>query len=195
MMNTEELNALKYRAYYISVEHGFHKEEKPDAYYLGLVMSEMGEAINADRKGWHGDGLLFEDDEREGLSFVENFKKHIENTVEEKLANIVIRLLDFAGMKGYTLYVGTKAQLTLDSTDAFLKFEEGGMPGILFYLMDFLAAGFDWNYIRTCIYNIIYILEDCFGEITGGSDCDLWWFVKKKMQYNDLRPILNGKKY
>ena len=50
-MNTEELNALKERAYKTAVEHGFHEEERPDAYWLGLVMSEMGEAINADRKG------------------------------------------------------------------------------------------------------------------------------------------------
>ena len=52
-MYTEDLNALKYHAYNIAVEHGFHEVEKPDAYYLGLVMSEMGEAINADRKGLH----------------------------------------------------------------------------------------------------------------------------------------------
>ena len=54
-MNTEELNALKDRAYKTAVEHGFHEEEKSDAFYLGLVMSEAGEAINADRKGRHAD--------------------------------------------------------------------------------------------------------------------------------------------
>lgn len=32
-------------------------------------------------------------------------------------------------------------------------------------------------------------------KMTGGSDCDLWWFVKQKMRYNEQRPILNGKKY
>ena len=34
-MNTEELNALKDRAYKCAVEHGFHEEEKSDAFYLG----------------------------------------------------------------------------------------------------------------------------------------------------------------
>lgn len=28
-----------------------------------------------------------------------------------------------------------------------------------------------------------------------GSDKDLWWFVEKKMRYNELRPWLNWKKY
>ena len=31
-------------------------------------------------------------------------------------------------------------------------------------------------------------------EMTG-SDKDLWWFVEKKMQFNEQRPMLNGKKY
>ena len=41
-MDTNELNALKERAYKTAVAHGFHEEERPDAYWLGLVMSEMG---------------------------------------------------------------------------------------------------------------------------------------------------------
>lgn len=43
-MDNEKLNALKERAYKTAVEHGFHEDAKPDAYYLGLVMSEMGES-------------------------------------------------------------------------------------------------------------------------------------------------------
>ena len=54
-MTTEELNTLKDRAYKTAVEQGFHEDVKPDAFYLGLVMSEAGEAINADRKGLHAD--------------------------------------------------------------------------------------------------------------------------------------------
>lgn len=193
-MNTEELNALKYRAYNTAVEHGFHEKEMTDAYYLGLVMSEMGEAINADRKGLHADINGFRMDMRMGIPFKESFENHIKDSVEDELADVVIRLLDFAGMKGYLPYVGTKAQRTKDSSDAFLKFEESGMPGMLFYLMDFLAAGFDWDDLRTCIYNIMYILYDCFEKMTG-STRDLLWFVKMKMRYNEMRPKLNGKQY
>lgn len=41
-MDTKELNALKDRAYKTAIAHGFHEEERPDAFWLGLVMSEMG---------------------------------------------------------------------------------------------------------------------------------------------------------
>ena len=191
------LNALKEKAHTWAVEHGFYEEVKPDAFYLGLVMNEAGEAINADRKGMHADTKGFEEIEaaEKDFPFAENFKAHIKDTVEDEIADIVIRLLDFAGLRGYKPCLVAKAQRTIDSTYAFLKFEESGMPGIFFYLMDFLTAGFGWNELETCIYNIIYILNDCFGNMTGGSDCDLWWFVEQKMRYNDLRPRLNGKKY
>ena len=196
-MDTEELNALKDRAYKTAVEHGFHEVEKPDAYWLGLVMSEMGEAINADSRGWHADIKGFEENvaaEKDFL-FDENFVRHIKDTVEDEIADIVIRLLDFAGMKGYRLYIGAGADYILDSSNAFLKFEESGLPGTLFFFMDILTDGFGFDELQYCICNIIYILDDCFDKLTGGSDCDLWWFVQNKMRYNELRPKLNGKKY
>lgn len=193
-MNTEMLNALKEKAHACAVEHGFHDDAKPDAYYLGLVMSEMGEAINADRKGLHANVVRFVEDMELGNPFKDSFERHIKDSLEDELADIVIRLLDFAGLRGYKPCLVAKAQRTIDSTYAFLKFEESGMPGMFFYLMDFLTAGFGWNELDTCIYNIIYILNDCFGKMTG-SDKDLWWFVEQKMRYNDLRPRLNGKKY
>ena len=187
------LNALKEKAHKTAVEHGFYEEVKPDAFYLGLVMSEAGEAINADRKGKHADTKRFEENPGK-WAFDLNFRIYIKDSVEDEIADIVIRLLDFAGLRGYKPCLVAKAQRTIDSTYAFLKFEESGMPGIFFYLMDFLTAGFGWNELETCIYNIIYILNDCFGKMTG-SDKDLWWFVEQKMRYNDLRPRLNGKKY
>lgn len=72
-MNTEELNALKERAYQTAVAHGFHEKEMTDAYYLGLVMSEMGEAINADQKGMHADMESFEEHMANGYSFNDAF--------------------------------------------------------------------------------------------------------------------------
>lgn len=191
-MNTEQLNALKDRAHKMAVEHGFYKDIKSDAYYLGLVMSDMGKAINAERNGWHGDGLLFEDDECEGLSFAENFKKHIENTVEEKLADIVIHLLDFAGMKGYTLLISGFS--ALPSTAIVDEFAKNGLPGTLLALIGALSDSLDDDSTEATVGIVINILNDCFDKMTG-SDKDLWWFVQQKMRYNELRPMLNGKKY
>lgn len=191
-MNTEELNALKDRAYKTAVAHGFHEEEKPDAFYLGLVMSEMGEAINADRKGLHADTKTFEVD-LTILPFDFCFEEQIKDSVEDEIADIVIRLLDFAGMKGYTLLISGFSELP--SNAIIETFAGNGLAGTLFHLTGVLSDSLDDNTTKATVGIVINILSDCFDKLTGGSDCDLWWFVKQKMRYNEQRPILNGKKY
>ena len=190
-MNTEELNALKERAYKIAVEHGFHEEEKPDAYWLGLVMSEMGEAINADQNGLHADTKGFEEDLAK-IPFVNGFKDirdsfeaHIKDSLEDELADIVIRLLDFAGLKRYELNIDSICHVF--SYNVLAGFEDRKLPGTLVILIGLLI---DAEYIGT----IICVLSDCFEKMTG-SYFHLWWFVKQKMRYNELRPRLNGKRY
>lgn len=191
-MDTEKLNALKEQAYKTAVEHGFHEDVKPDVFYLGLVMSEAGEAINADRKGLHADTKAFEEEEASGLSFAENFKAHIKDSVEDEITDIVIRLLDFAGLKGYRLLIsGYSAR---PSNAIIETFAENGLSGTLFHLNGALSDSLDDNSLKSCVGIVINIISDCFEEMTG-SDKDLWWFVEKKMRFNKQRPMLNGKKY
>ena len=188
-MNTEKLNALKERAYKTAVEHGSHEDVKPDAFYLGLVMSEAGEAINTDRKGLHADAKGFEEDEANGLPFAESFKKNVKDSVEDEIADIVIRLLDFAGLKEYELSISPcRLQIFL------WVLKKSGLSGVLFQLMGSLSDALDENCTGQGIIALLSVFSDCFGMFTG-SDRDLWWFVEKKMQFNKQRPKLNGKKY
>lgn len=191
-MNTEELNALKDRAYKTAVEHGFHEEEKSDAYWLGLVMSEAGEAINADRKGWLADAVLFNDDLAK-MPFKDSFEAHIKDSVEDELADVVIRLLDFAGMKGYTLLISGFSELPSNAIKE--TFAGNGLAGTLFHLNGVLSDSLEDDTTKATVGIVINIISDCFDKLTGGSDHDLWWFVKQKMRYNELRPKLNGKLY
>lgn len=193
-MNNEQLNALKERAYKTAVAHGFHEEVKPNVYYLGLVMSEAGEAINADRRGWHADTKGFEEKvaaEKDFL-FDENFVRHIKDTVEDEIADIVIRLLDFAGLKKYRLSI--MGSSIIASSFIIVRFPKEGLPGTLFTLNRTLRNALDRDFAASVVCVIINILSDCFETMTG-SDKDLWWFVEQKMRYNELRPKLNGKKY
>ena len=184
-MNTDELNELKERAYKTAVEHGFHEDVKPDVFYLGLVMSEAGEAINADRKGLHADTKAFEEDEANGLPFAENFKKHVKDSVEDEVADIVIRLFDFAGLKEYVLH--------LSATSCPYVIGEY-LAADLFSLMGILNDVHNDAELELSINCIISVLANSFGMLTG-SDKDMWWFVERKMKYNEQRPMLNGKKY
>ena len=189
------LNALKDKAHTWAVGHGFYEDVKPDAFYLGLVMSEAGEAINADRKGMHADTKGFEEIEaaEKDFPFAENFKAHIKDSVEDEIADIAIRLLDFAGMKGYTIEdLGISA---IPSLVIISRFERQGLSGTLFELVgSLLGHSLNHNSLEAAIDVLLNSLPDCFKTMTG-SDKDLWWFVEQKMRYNDLRPRLNGKKY
>ena len=193
-MNTEKLNALKDRAYKTAIAHGFHEEERPDAFWLGLVMSEMGEAINADQKGWHADAKGFEEIVATDKDFLldENFERYIKDSVEDELADVVIRLFDFAGLKGYELSV-TSYDLLINHS-LLLTLKKCGLPGVLFQLISALSNAFYNDLTKSCINSLIGILSNHFETMTG-SDKDLWWFVEQKMRYNELRPRLNGKKY
>ena len=192
-MTTEELNALKDRAYKTAENTAFHEVEKSDAFYLGLVMSEAGEAINADRKGMHADTKRFEEIEaaEKDFPFAENFKAHIKDSVEDEIADIVIRLLDFAGHKWYGLRFEVDYELT---NPVFWVLEHEGLSSALFQLNYALGSAYDRDRLEEGISCSIVIYSECFGKMTG-SDKDLWWFVEQKMRYNDLRPRLNGKKY
>lgn len=198
-MKTEQLNALKDRAYKTAIAHGFHEEERPDTYWLGLVMSEMGEAINADQNGLHADTKGFEEDLAK-IPFVNGFKDirdsfeaHIKDSLEDELADIVIRLFDFAGLKRY--------ELNIDSIGHVFSyyvlegwFEGHKLPGVLVSLIGLLIDAVKENQLDEYIGTVICVLSDCFEKMTG-SDFHLWWFVEQKMRYNELRPRLNGKKY
>lgn len=191
-MNTEMLNALKDKAHMWAVEHGFYEEVKSDAFYLGLVMSEAGEAINADRKGKRANVVRFSEDMELGHPFKESFEKHIKDSMEDEIADIVIRLLDFSGLKGYTLLISGHS--ALPSTAIVDEFASNGLSGTLFALIGALSDSLDDDSTEATVGIVINIFEDCFKTMTG-SDKDLWWFVDRKMEYNDLRLRLNGKKY
>ena len=47
----EDLNKLRDRACRCAREHGFHDKDNSDEYFIALVMTELAEAIDADRKG------------------------------------------------------------------------------------------------------------------------------------------------
>lgn len=58
-MNKNNLNALRDRAYKTACEHGFHDTELSNEHLLCLVISELMEAVEADRKGKTADMFKF----------------------------------------------------------------------------------------------------------------------------------------
>lgn len=96
-------NELKEKAHSNAVKHGFWKEKWSNEHCLMLVITEVAELVEADRKGdkaGYGAKLLVKQDLDKGESFADVFASHVKNTVEDEMADVAIRLFDLAGALG-----------------------------------------------------------------------------------------------
>ena len=92
-------NELADKAHSNAVNHGFWDEKWSNEHCLMLVITEIGEMVEAHRKGHRADVDAFvKYDER--IAFDENFERHVKDTVEDEFADIAIRLFDLAGALG-----------------------------------------------------------------------------------------------
>ena len=105
MMKNTDFNEFAKRAFENARAKGFHDEKHTDGHYLMLVACELAEAVEADREGRRSDGRTYNFLLQEYGEPLEKhlFEMHIKDTVEDELADAVIRLLDFVGMKGYDI--------------------------------------------------------------------------------------------
>ena len=60
MIEAKKLNELKDRAYKNAVAHGWHEENLSNEHFLCLVISELMEAVEADRSEKHANRDIFE---------------------------------------------------------------------------------------------------------------------------------------
>ena len=105
MKNTTGWNALRDKVHANAVEKGFWDENNSPEHYLCLVISELMEAVEADRKNRYANLREFDTECCERVYFTENFEQYVKDTVEDELADAVIRILDLAG--AYTFSAST----------------------------------------------------------------------------------------
>lgn len=178
------LNKLRDKAYQCAVAHGWHDENLSDEHFLCLVISELMEAVEADRKGMHANRANFEyymkQRKRDDGEFMYAFKQDIKDSVEDELADACIRMLDLAGLRGYDL----------DSFDY-----EGSDTE------DYSDMTFTESMFRICVYvtdnfykDELYILLNEIFAFCRDRNIDIFWHIKQKMKYNELRPYKHGDK-
>lgn len=183
-MKDVNFNELAKRAFESAKAKGFHDVELPDAHWLMLVVCEVAEAVEADRCEKWADRKEYERlagvcEERLQPHL---FEMYIKDTLEDELADAVIRLLDFMGMKGFDVdgYLIEKDILLEDSGEGELKPFAQEVFGILQqYFFD--------EYV-------MFFMMDVF-SLARRLGIDLMWFVREKMKYNETRGMKHGKAY
>lgn len=176
-------NRLKEKAHANSVNHGFWENSPSDQHFLCLVISELMEAVEADRKGdYAGADMkeLFENDLSAGEDFKCLFESHLKDTVEDELADAAIRLLDLAGAHNLNLN-RICIQYTVVPRKTFTE-------NIYAIVKDLV------NYKYSQEEQVNYALHQ-IRRLSDIMKFDLEWHIEQKMMYNESREVKHGKKY
>lgn len=180
----EELNALRDECYKIACEHGWHDEEHSERHFLCLVISELMEAVEADRIDRHAD-LESLNDAASVYPWVRCFATYVKDTVENELADAAIRILDLAGLQDCD--IGEAVTVRLKSADDYILmrayFKASTFTEAVYTIVENLFFdGYELALLN--VFNLSYVM-----------DFDLMEHIRLKMQYNRTRERLHGKKY
>jgi NTP pyrophosphatase (non-canonical NTP hydrolase) len=203
-MSKMKLNELRDKAYRTACGHGFHDQELSNEHFLCLVISELMEAVEADRRGKRANVDWFEKkistsricqgldpDIPKERGYEVAYNETIKGSIEEELADAVIHLLDLAGLRGISLEPAMKdinSDVIDDSADSCVSetFTE------TIYAISTLPVRYDG------LFDFPTTVNDMIVSIFGLAkhlEIDLFWHIEQKMRYNELREKMHGKKY
>ena len=106
-MDINKLNELKNKVYKTACDHGFHYNELSNEHCLMLVITELSEAVEAHRNGkflHEEEKITYELCQKEKF-YRYAYEDYIKGTIEEELADTIIRLLDLAGLRNIEIYI------------------------------------------------------------------------------------------
>ncbi len=192
------LNELRDKAYRNAVTHGFHDEELSNEHCLCLVISELMEAVEADRKGRLGKKCksrfdidynrypaLVEEEKR----FKSSFEKNVKDSLPNQLADAAIRLLDLAGLRNISID-DFSDEMIYEATESCN--DETFTESI--YAISTIPIRCEYEYDSLLENQLNSMLLAIFG-LAKHLNIDLIWHINQKMRYNELRENKHGKRY
>lgn len=197
MYNKIDWNALRDKAYKCAKANGWHEKRYSDKHFLMLIVTEIAEAVNADRKNryadvakfkeWQGNNIPLSEETRK-RRFNEDFDAYIKDTVEDEFADVIIQSLDLAGLLG----------IDLTRLDDLLKQEYNllGMSNIQHVdfgeqALELVGIVVEDDELSTTLLATIF----CTYLLTQKLNIDILWHIEQKLRYNEIREYRHGKKY
>ena len=178
-MERIELNNLRDEVFKIAVDHGWHEEDMGNETCIVLIISELCEAMEADRKNKRAirknyDKLLkvYEEDFNSDA-----FELYIKDSLEDELADVIIRCLDLAGLR----------DLNMNWSWNKPAYSASKFPVFVYDATNILTANIDLESRMRCI--IEFTLDQC-----NAMNIDIDWHIKQKVLFNKERPYKHGGK-
>ena len=191
----KKTNEFIERAHKMACNHGFHDKELSIAHCLMLVITEISEMVEADRKGKHAQVAMYES--LKNTSQFENLKEahgkfcfetFIKDTFEDEMADVCIRLYDTAGTFGVSF---EENEMDIDMHEEYEEYYSSlSLTEKSFALCGVLLKALEYR-PKEIIGSSLCLIE----LIAEEMHIDLFWFIKQKMEYNETREKLHGKKY
>ena len=173
-MNIDKLNQWAKEIHDNATAHGWHEEKHSPEHYLALVMCEVAEAIEADRKGLRSKAKTCYATED---SFYDWYNHNIKCFLEEEFADIVIRLLDMA----------VEINCSVQDYECF-EFNEKK-----------IFSEQAWFFVTHLLGSSVYGISAAISFMYSWAEnlgIDLDQHIEWKMRYNKHRPYKHGgKKY
>lgn len=171
-------NKLAEEAHENAVKHGFWETKVSNEHCLMLVITEIGEMVEAHRVSRKANIAAYNVMPNKQIGF----ERYIKNTMEDEMADIVIRLADLAGALGIDF---TKMQ-PCRYYRAYSKFSFTENAYALCKGLTKDAIGIEKR---------IQFGLDFVTKWAQELNIELALFVAQKMRYNVMRPYRNGKQY
>lgn len=196
VITNERISDLVSNSYRVARQHGFHDDYHSPAHYMMLVLSEIGEMVEADRKKIR---VRFPIDSLENMlrfnDYTMAFDSYVKDTLEDEMADVVIRLCDFCGSLNVLPQMN---DVMVDMSDEFAKFfSDKSVCEQCFALssmvVDVERASYDADdsEMRKRLGSTLSFIF----EMANYHGIDLLWHVDRKMEYNESRPRRHGKAY
>lgn len=171
-------NELSRAAHENAINHGWWEKHLSNEHCLMLVITEISEAVEADREKRKADVAAFNRMVNKQIAF----ERFIKNTKEDELADIAIRLFDLSGVLG----------LDFDKMNPcryHRAFDHFSFTDNAFALCKGLGRD-----IIAVEKRILFGLDYVYGWAKT-LKIDLPFFIGAKMHYNITRPYKHNKAY
>lgn len=193
LYNADTLNRYAKDCHQRAVAKSFWSEPHSVGHYLMLAFGELHEAIEADRIGkWAK--LTPEQIEElrglEGAAYSQAFLWMVKDTVEDELADAVIRLLDLLGC----FLDGRELQARQVNRVNSVYGEDGITHILTDALIPIVATLCEADADCDTTTGILYAIKS-LEHLCDHLGIDLMTHIELKMKYNATRPALHGKKY